>query len=261
MQIITDLERIGEGKMLLSLMEARFGRLPPWATDKVNYADIAEIKDWGSRFFSANSAQELLGEEYIMQYVTPAEQIAEASKILLGQIEARFGNIPQWARDKIRYADITAIEDLCIRFLSADSLEEVLSEEKKMKYAISAARRSEGTKILLSLMEARFGSPPHWAQDKIRHADIAAIEDWCTEVLSADSLEEVLGETRRYVTSIERIGIRKMFLRLMESRFGSLPQWAADKIEYTDFPDVKDWGIHLLNENSVEEVLRETEHA
>ncbi|MCP4106459.1 MAG: hypothetical protein GY749_13155 [Desulfobacteraceae bacterium] len=255
MQIVTELERIGEEKMLLHMMKARFGSLPAWAADEVKYADITDIKDWGSRFFSANSVKELLGEGHGMQYVTPAEQIAEASKILLDQIKARFGSIPQWAKDKIKYADIETIEELRIRFFSANSLEEVLSEEKKMKYTINAARRSEGTKILVSLMEARFGDLPHWVQNKIKHAGIASIEDWCINVLSADSPEEVLGETRRYVTTAERTGIRKMFLRLMESRFASLPQWAADKIEYADIPDVKDWCIRLLNVNSVEEVL------
>ncbi|MCP4105586.1 MAG: DUF4351 domain-containing protein [Desulfobacteraceae bacterium] len=50
------------------------------------------------------------------------------------------------------------------------------------------------TKLLLRQMEARFGTIPQWAKQKIEHADIATVEDWGIRLLSANSLKEVLVE-------------------------------------------------------------------
>ncbi|MCP4110982.1 MAG: hypothetical protein GY749_36575 [Desulfobacteraceae bacterium] len=70
-------------------------------------------------------------EKYKMRYVTNAERIGlkrGETKMLLRQMEARFGIIPQWAKEKIEDADILAIEEWGIRVLSANSPEEVLKE-------------------------------------------------------------------------------------------------------------------------------------
>ncbi len=45
-------------------------------------------------------------------------------------MKARFGTVPQWAKEKIEKADITAIENWSIRLLSANSPEEVLADCK-----------------------------------------------------------------------------------------------------------------------------------
>ncbi len=50
------------------------------------------------------------------------------AKILLRQIDARFGKIPRWAEKRIEQADISAIEKWSIRLLDAGTLEEVLSD-------------------------------------------------------------------------------------------------------------------------------------
>ncbi len=70
-----------------------------------------------------------------MQYVTTAERIGlrkgmhqGETKLLLRQMEARFGTVPKWAKERIEQADINAIEDWGIRLLSADSPEEMLAE-------------------------------------------------------------------------------------------------------------------------------------
>ncbi len=65
----------------------------------------------------------------------------------------------------------------------------------------------------------------------------------------------------RYVTTAERIGMRKegtkMLLRMMEARFGAVPQWIKEKIEKADIAAIEEWGIRLLSANSPEEVLKE----
>jgi len=70
-----------------------------------------------------------------------------------------------------------------------------------MQYVTTAERiglrkgmHQEGTKILLRLMEARFGAIPQWAKERIEQAEIAAIEDWSIRLLSANSPEEMLAE-------------------------------------------------------------------
>jgi uncharacterized protein YaiL (DUF2058 family) len=138
-------------------------------------------------------------EERKMQYVTTAERIGMhrgETAILLRQMEARFGTVPQWVTDKVKKADISKVQDWSIRFLSANSPEEVLREKKpKVRYVSDAERTGMhrgSSKILLRLMEARFGTLPQWAADKIKNADIAAIEDWSIRVLSANSPEELL---------------------------------------------------------------------
>ncbi|MCP4345883.1 MAG: hypothetical protein GY795_10205 [Desulfobacterales bacterium] len=128
-----------------------------------------------------------------MRYVTTAERIGE-TKMLLCQMEARFGTIPQWAKDKIQHADVAALETWGIRMFYANSVGEVLREKKEKKRYVTNAERIGETKILLLLMKTRFGSLPQWAEDKVKNADVAAIEDWSIRVLSANSLEEVLKE-------------------------------------------------------------------
>ncbi|MCP4352237.1 MAG: hypothetical protein GY795_42805 [Desulfobacterales bacterium] len=64
----------------------------------------------------------------------------------------------------------------------------------------------------------------------------------------------------RYVTNAERIGLKrgetKMLLRQMEARFGTIPQWAKEKIEDADILAIEEWGIRVLSANSPEEVLK-----
>ncbi|MCP4112752.1 MAG: cytosolic protein [Desulfobacteraceae bacterium] len=72
-------------------------------------------------------------------------------------------------------------------------------EKHKMKYITTAERigmHHEGTKILLSMMKARFGAIPQWAKEKVEKADITAIENWSIRLLSANSPEEVLNGER-----------------------------------------------------------------
>ncbi len=73
-------------------------------------------------------------DKYINQGLQQGLQLGEA-KILVRQMEARFGALPQWAKQKIEHADTTAIEDWSIRLLSANSLKEVLVEKGKRKTA------------------------------------------------------------------------------------------------------------------------------
>ncbi|MCP4130896.1 MAG: hypothetical protein GY754_07925, partial [bacterium] len=43
----------------------------------------------------------------------------------------------------------------------------------------------------------------------------------------------------------------------METRFGTVPQWAKEKIKQADTEVIENWSIRLLSANSPEEVLAE----
>ena len=76
----------------------------------------------------------------------------------------------------------------------------------------------------------------------------------------------------QYVTSVERIGIEKgrregwqegrqegeaaLLVRLLERRFGDLPDWVRDRVRSADCALLETWSVRLLEAASVEEVLR-----
>ncbi len=61
-------------------------------------------------------------DKYISQGITQGE-----IRILLRQMEARFGRLPRWAKEKIEQADTEAIEKWSIRLFTASTPEDVLT--------------------------------------------------------------------------------------------------------------------------------------
>ena len=50
------------------------------------------------------------------------------AKILTRQLQHRFGNLPDWATDKIASADWSTLEEWSLRILDATTLESVLAD-------------------------------------------------------------------------------------------------------------------------------------
>ena len=46
-----------------------------------------------------------------------------------------------------------------------------------------------------------------------------------------------------------------MLRRLLERRFGALPDWARDRIAAADTAVLEDWGLRVLDAASLEDVL------
>jgi len=67
----------------------------------------------------------------------------------------------------------------------------------------------------------------------------------------------------RYVTSIERFGIEKglqqeaykLLNRLLKKRFGSLPEWTAEKMQDAPVEELENWIARLLTVNKIEDVF------
>ncbi|MEE4359176.1 MAG: DUF4351 domain-containing protein [Desulfococcaceae bacterium] len=60
-------------------------------------------------------------ETFIDRYINQGLQQGE-KRSFTRQLKTRFGQLPQWAQDRIRLADLKTVENWSIRLLSADNL-------------------------------------------------------------------------------------------------------------------------------------------
>ncbi|MBF0414501.1 MAG: DUF4351 domain-containing protein [Magnetococcales bacterium] len=70
-----------------------------------------------------------------------------------------------------------------------------------------------------------------------------------------------------YITSVERIGMRKgeqigeqrgeakMLTRMLQRRFGSVPDWASEKITKAEPPALEDWSLRIFDAQSLDDVF------
>ena len=56
----------------------------------------------------------------------------------------------------------------------------------------------------------------------------------------------------------EEKGEKEMLSRLLEGRFGPLPEWAKEKIASAEIETLEKWGLRLPDASNLEEVLAET---
>ena len=50
-------------------------------------------------------------------------------------------------------------------------------------------------------------------------------------------------------------GVAAFLVRLLERRFGALPDWAKDRIATGDTVALEEWGLRVLDASSLEDVL------
>jgi hypothetical protein len=53
----------GEARLLLRLLESRFGDLPQWVRDRVQQAAVSQLDHWGERLLDAPTLADLFGQE------------------------------------------------------------------------------------------------------------------------------------------------------------------------------------------------------
>ena len=92
------------------------------ATEKFDERDITEIMEQSSM---GEDIMKTFIDKYIGQGFDMGIQQGEV-RILLRQMEARFGKLPRWAKDRIEQADPESVETWSIRLLTANAPEEVL---------------------------------------------------------------------------------------------------------------------------------------
>ncbi|MEO5334357.1 MAG: DUF4351 domain-containing protein [Magnetococcus sp. YQC-5] len=79
--------------------------------------------------------------------------------------------------------------------------------------------------------------------------------------------KEIIGfeekQKLRYVSSMERYLEErarneieaKMLMRLLQRRFGEVPAWASEKLDNAESPALEEWGVRLLDAQSLDEVF------
>lgn len=80
--------------------------------------------------------------------------------------------------------------------------------------------------------------------------DIPFVEE---AFLKGEKEGEIKGEKKG-----EKKGAAEMLSRMLEVRFGPLPEWAKAKIASAEIGTLENWGLRLLNASSLEEALAET---
>jgi hypothetical protein len=125
----------------------------------------------------------------------------------------------------------------------------------------------------LTLIKQLFQS----GRDRRDIENLLAFIDWLLD-LPEELEQELLNELSKieeeqqmkYITSWERIGEKrgerrgekqgktKFFTRLLENRFGTLPEWTRSKCQQATPEMLEQWGIRLFSANSIEEVFGKT---
>ncbi|MDJ0835778.1 MAG: hypothetical protein QNK37_04630 [Acidobacteriota bacterium] len=95
--------------------------------------------------------------------------------------------------------------------------------------------------------------------------------DWVMNVpkdldnkLSEELNKELGAEAMEYVTSWERRGIEKgerkgkqdLFLRMVNRRFGTIPEWASSRINEADDIQIDQWSELLFTDKPLEEIMK-----
>ncbi len=112
----------------------------------------------------------------------------------------------------------------------------------------------------------------HW--DKQRIIDLFYIVDWLMKLpewlnsqvwQELETIEEK--ENMEYITSVERIGIAKgrvegesrLLKRLLERRFGLLPEWVSEQLGCAKEEDLEAWSEAVLTAPTLEAVFRKSD--
>ncbi len=93
-------------------------------------------KEWFESMLDATPEEKLFSlpkfEHRLLQEHRDGEKDGEKkgeAKILLRQLQRRFGTVPEWANEKIAKADLPSLEEWSLRLLDAQTLEAVFSDK------------------------------------------------------------------------------------------------------------------------------------
>ncbi len=81
------------------------------------------------------------------------------------------------------------------------------------------------------------------------------IEEWKQEGLQQGLQQGLLEGEQRGQELGRKQGEASLLLRLLERRFGVLPDWAKDRVRAADTATLEEWGLRVLDAASLEDVL------
>jgi hypothetical protein len=92
------------------------------------------------------------------------------------------------------------------------------------------------------------------------------LPDWLNSRVwqELETIEEK--EKMEYITSIERLGMVKgrvegqysLLKRLLERRFGLLPEWVSEKLKSAKSKDLEAWADAILTAPTIEDVFKKS---
>ncbi|MBF0133139.1 MAG: DUF4351 domain-containing protein [Magnetococcales bacterium] len=56
----------------------------------------------------------------------------------------------------------------------------------------------------------------------------------------------------------KKTGKAKMITRLLQRRFGTMPDWASEKIAQAELPSLEEWSLRILDAQSLEDVFSDS---
>lgn len=123
-------------------------------------------------------------------------------------------------------------------------------------------------RVILLQIEQRFGSVPDWVKDKVANANMDDLDLWAVKIIDSYEIEAIFQkkiQKKPYITSVERIGmekgekigVSKYLHRLIEQRFGSVPDWVKDKMATLDIDSLYSLIGEVLDANSMEAIFQQ----
>lgn len=159
MKYITSFERVGQleqaSKILNLLINSKFGRVPDWATAKINDADVESIEHWAKKALHLSFLKDVFFEFQESQV-----GLSKPSK-----------------------ADIRLTKELL-------EFEESMNEDC-LSSLFWNSMQQQAEKMFNMLLKSKFGKMPDWVVVKINEASVESIEAWTEKIPHINALEDV----------------------------------------------------------------------
>lgn len=230
--------RAGQQKLVLELLDWRFGPLLPEIEDRVAKVGTDKLKLWAMRLLHAYTLKEVF-ETHERPRIESAESFVQTladrikaegrsdglregynegyneghRKIFLPQLARRFGTLPPEIEERVASATMDELEQWAMRLLDACSLADI--------FGLSEV---PGECTMLTVA------------DKFR----------------AEGRREAFREAFREGRSEER---REIVRKLLAERFGTLPPDIEARLARADMGELNDWARRLLDARSLDEVF------
>ena len=146
--------------------------------------------------------------EFARKYVEEGRKEGK-QEVLVKQLGLKFGELPDWAQQRLRAADDTDLARWTERVLTAASLAAVFiggtpgAQTNPMAWSIHKAfvglyvklGRIEGQRqMLVKIVRMKFGELPGWALFQLQAACALDIERWTERIFTAATLEDVFAD-------------------------------------------------------------------
>jgi hypothetical protein len=136
------------------------------------------------------------------------------------------------------------------------------------------AMRDARAGLLRGQLVTKFGRLPKWVDGRLDAASSATVERWSKKILSAETLEGVLGRqhpvlqmgspTDLYQNEFVQEVIRQALARILRGqlalKFGRLPKWVDERLQAASALQLQRWSISILTAGALEGVFGKKPH-